>query len=110
LRKFLTPEEAKLWIVLRSWKREGTRFRRQVVIGNYIVDFACHRSMIIIELDGSQHAEDKHQREDIYRDQELEAMGYEIVRIWNESFNREYDETLQYIWRCIEPRLPSPSP
>ena len=58
LRSHATAQEALLWNYLRA-KRLGVKFRRQVPIGNYIVDFACLEKHLIIEVDGSQHAENK---------------------------------------------------
>ena len=53
LRKNMTKEEAHLWYQFLC--RYSPRFRRQYVIGNYIVDFYCHQTKVAVELDGSQH-------------------------------------------------------
>ena len=54
LRKNATKEENLLWYnFLRKYR---VQFRRQYVIGNYIVDFFCHKAKLVVELDGSQHA------------------------------------------------------
>jgi very-short-patch-repair endonuclease len=77
-----TPTEAerKLWWHLRHRVRTpGTHFRRQVRIGRYIADFACHAARIVIEVDGSQHvgsAADEDRRK------VLEANGYRVLRYW----------------------------
>lgn len=55
LRKRQTPEEAKLWAVLRSRGLDGYKFKRQVPIGHFVVDFFCEESNLVIELDGGQH-------------------------------------------------------
>ena len=60
LRQEPTPAEAKLWKYLRSQRLEGTHFRRQYAIDNYIVDFCAPRAKLIIEVDGSQHL-DQHE-------------------------------------------------
>jgi len=57
LRLESTPAERKLWAVLRGNKLNGIKFRRQHVIGNYIVDFVSIKHRLIIKLDGSQHLE-----------------------------------------------------
>jgi very-short-patch-repair endonuclease len=80
LRRNQTPQEARLWALLRSRRFLGYRFRRQVPIGPYIADFVCHGRKLIIELDGSQHAEDP---TDVVRDTELRRRGYRVLRIWN---------------------------
>jgi very-short-patch-repair endonuclease len=55
LRKTMTPQEVKLWAHLRPLRDQGFKFRRQVPLRGYIVDFACFGARIIIEIDGSQH-------------------------------------------------------
>ena len=52
LRKTMTPQEVKLWVHLRSWRARGYHFRRQVPNGRAIVDFACLKQRIIVEVDG----------------------------------------------------------
>jgi very-short-patch-repair endonuclease len=57
LRARTTEAEKKLWRLLRDFPIRGTHFRRQVPIGRYVADFACLTSRLVIELDGSQHAQ-----------------------------------------------------
>ena|SRR5580704_5432228 len=57
LRKESTDAERKLWALLRDGQLNGFRFRRQHTIGGYIVDFACMKANLVIELDGGQHAD-----------------------------------------------------
>jgi very-short-patch-repair endonuclease len=80
LRREQTPQEARLWALLRSRHFLGYRFRRQVPIGPYIADFVCQGRHLVVELDGSQHAEDPG---DAVRDAELRRRGYRVLRIWN---------------------------
>ena len=75
-----TDAEAALWRLLRGRGLAHLKFRRQVPIGRYVVDFACFRYRLIVEADGSQHAESTH---DQVRDSWLAAQGYTIVRFWN---------------------------
>jgi very-short-patch-repair endonuclease len=83
LRQAATPHEKKLWELLRSRRFIGFRFRRQVPIGPYIADFVCYGRRLIIELDGSQHADDP---TDAVRDAELTRRGFRVLRIWNSDF------------------------
>ena len=83
LRKHTTDAERLLWRTLREFKQAGLHFRRQVPIGSYVADFACHRAKIIIELDGSQHGEDDHVKYDSHRTAFLESRGYRVIRFWN---------------------------
>ncbi|HQZ11830.1 MAG TPA: DUF559 domain-containing protein [Devosia sp.] len=80
LRREATPHEMRLWALLRDRRFVGFRFRRQVPIGPYIADFVCQGRRLIVELDGSQHAEDE---SDAVRDAELHRRGYRVLRIWN---------------------------
>ncbi|NRP84683.1 hypothetical protein GFPCMMHI_00560 [Ensifer adhaerens] len=80
LRAGSTDAEAKLWKHLWRIPIEGTHFRRQVPIGRYFADFACHQIGLIIELDGSQHADEAARRYDAERTSDLENEGYHVVR------------------------------
>ena len=102
LRKKMTEAEKTLWAKLRCRQFEGLRFRRQVPLGNYIVDFACFEPKIIIELDGSQHMNQVDYDEE--RTKYLEQLGYKVLRFWNNQILREIDTVLQVIWRyCVPP-------
>jgi len=81
LRKAQTPEEAKLWGVLRNRALDGYKFKRQTTIGSFIVDFSCSESKLIIEVDGRQHMEQEEY--DIQRTAFLESQGYRVLRFWN---------------------------
>ena len=83
LRSEATASERELWQHLRRAQIEGMRFRRQQPIGPYIVDFACLRTRIVVELDGIQHAEPGQQARDAARDRWLAGQGFTVVRIDN---------------------------
>jgi very-short-patch-repair endonuclease len=105
LRKNMTVAEKKLWNQLRQRQLGGFRFRRQVPFGNYIVDFACFEPKVIIELDGSQHAQQINY--DVKRTKYLEMLGYKVLRFWNNEVISEIDAVLQTIWNnCIPPIRP----
>jgi very-short-patch-repair endonuclease len=87
LRRAPTDAERKLWYLLRSLKPLGLHFRRQAPIGSYIADFAWHTGKIIIELDGSQHAEMRAPY-DAKRTEWLESQGYRVLRFWNNDVLR----------------------
>ncbi len=80
LRRTMTDAEALLWTELRRRQVYGARFRRQVPIGPYIADFARHNPRLVIEVDGSQHAESMY---DDARDAYLTRRGFTVVRFWN---------------------------
>jgi very-short-patch-repair endonuclease len=83
LRRNATEAEKKLWYELRILKSEGRHFRRHVPIAGYVVDFACHMSRLIVELDGGQHNTVEGLANDDGRSRRLEAQGFHILRFWN---------------------------
>ncbi len=98
LRKNLTIAEKKLWYEIRNNRLSGLRFRRQVPFGSYIVDFACFEPKIIIELDGSQHANEAAVIYDQKRTTYLESLGYHVLRFWNHEILKEIDRVKEVIW------------
>jgi very-short-patch-repair endonuclease len=95
LRREITPEESRLWNEVRSNRLDGLHFRRQQIIGSYVVDFYCEAADLVIELDGAGHllsvAEDK------ARDEELRARGIEVMRIANYEVRDNLDAVLKRI-------------
>lgn len=83
LRKEMTPQEVKLWVHLRKLKENGHKFRRQVPLRGYIVDFACFDAKLVVEIDGSQHGSPEGLRRDQMRDETLERGGFRVLRFWN---------------------------
>jgi very-short-patch-repair endonuclease len=81
LRRNQTDAENLFWSKLRNRALNGYKFRRQVPVGNYIADFLCIEAMLIVELDGGQHAEQ--QEYDQRRTHWLESQGFRVLRFWN---------------------------
>jgi very-short-patch-repair endonuclease len=77
-----TDAERRMWHILRALKPLGMHFRRQAPVGSYIADFAWHEGKLIVEIDGSQHAECR-QVYDAQRTAWLELQGYRVLRFWN---------------------------
>src|SRR5215470_4643632 len=104
-----TQAERKLWWHLRHrLPTPGTHFRRQVRIGRYIADFACHAKRIVIEVDGGQH---DRSAADERRTKVLEANGYRVLRYWNNDVLSNIDGVLEDIVSAITPTpTPNPSP
>lgn len=94
MRREPTGVERKLWARLRSRQLDGVHFRRQHPIGLYIADFAAASHHLIIELDGSQHAENFH---DQIRDNVLRKQGWHILRFWNNEVNESLEGVLMVI-------------
>jgi len=75
--------EAKLWAIVRAGRLQGFKFKRQVPIDRYFVDFLCSDRRLIIELDGKAHEE--RELHDAERTEVLEACGFHVVRFPNEQ-------------------------
>lgn len=99
LRHSATDAERCLWRHLRNRQLKGHKFRRQVPIGGYIVDFACLEIRLIIELDGGQH--DAQRAYDERRTQTLEGQGFTVLRFWNHQVLTETEAVLEEILRRL---------
>ena len=80
LRQSMTDAEQCLWRHLRAHRFDGQKFRRQVPLGPYVVDFVHFGARLIVEADGGQHAES---RKDQARDSWLRRQGFKVMRVWN---------------------------
>src|SRR5713226_1813853 len=84
LRANSTPGERRMWSILRAKRLAGLKFRRQHVIGSYIVDFVCLPARLVIEVDGDTHGDDEAQLRDSRRTEEIERSGYQVIRFWDD--------------------------
>ena len=100
LRKRSTEAEKLLWSRLRGRRFEGIKFKRQVPIGSYIVDFVALDLKIVIEVDGGQH--DMRAAQDAGRTRILEQWGYHVVRFWNNDVLGNIDGVLEVILQEIQ--------
>jgi len=106
MRKAMTEPERRLWWALRHrLSLDGTHFRRQVVIGRAIVDFACIAAQTVIEVDGNQHGADRAVAYDAERSRLLEAAGWRVLRFSNAEIMTRLDEALDTIRAAMERRL-----
>ena len=111
----MTPQEKKLWSIIRNRQFFGYRFRRQFPIGQYIVDFICREKKIIIEIDGGQHNKNTNIHYDNIRTKYLITKGYKVIRFWNNDIDKNIKgvyEKLKEIFELeenITPPKPSPS-
>ena len=95
LRAAMTDAEQRLWMRLRGEQMKGFRFRRQVPMGPYVLDFACLKARLVIEVDGGQHAGAIEQ--DKQRTAWLAAQGFRVLRFWNNDVLRETDGVMERI-------------
>ena len=103
LRKNMTKEERRLWYdFLRDYP---IKLSRQKVLGKYIVDFYSAKAKIIIELDGSQHYEEKGLLSDKIRTERTEQRNLTVIRIPNNEVNRNFEGVCQYIDIAVKESL-----
>jgi very-short-patch-repair endonuclease len=112
LRRSPTDAERKMWLLLRTLKPLGMQFRRQAPIGNYIVDFVWYAGKVAVEIDGSQHAEQR-RAYDERRTAWLQSQGYRVLRFWNNDVLRTPRSVGEAILAAAAPDndpTPDPSP
>ncbi len=83
---------------MRAHRLDGLKFQRQVILGNYIIDFLCLDKKIIIEVDGGQHAtqETYDRRRTLY----LKSIGYRVLRFWNNEVLGNTEGVIDTIWKA----------
>jgi very-short-patch-repair endonuclease len=101
LRKEQTEQEKIMWSILRNRKFYGLRFKRQVPLGSYIVDFCCNEKKIVIEIDGGQHNEPSNISYDKQRTEFLETEGYKVIRFWNNDVSNNLEGIYQKLQKEI---------
>jgi very-short-patch-repair endonuclease len=107
LRANQTAAEQRLWHHLRAHRFMALKFKRQKPMGRYIVDFVRVERQLIIEIDGSQHAEQTEY--DRHRDAWLRSQGYTVLRFWNHEVMHQLEGVLEQIRDAVA-LSPSPSP
>ena len=95
LRQPQAPAESTLWRKMRGRQLAGLKFRRQHLIGQFIVDFYCAAHRLVIEIDGDSHAEQVEY--DDARTEWLKAQGYRVIRYTNAEVNHHLDGVLEAI-------------
>ena len=105
LRKEQTPAEETLWSLLRDRRLLRIKFRRQVPIGSFIVDFYCHRESLVVELDGPIHQEPPQAAHDENRDSYLRSIGLTVLRFTNDRIFQEPQTVLAEIRETVDRRL-----
>jgi very-short-patch-repair endonuclease len=104
-----TDAEHILWLRLRDRRLNGLKFRRQVPIDRYVVDFFCADAHLVIEVDGGQHAT----ADESSRTKVLQSMGYLVLRFWNNEVHGNIDGVLESILSVLDrsdPPHPDPLP
>ena len=107
LRRHSTDAEHILWYHLRAHRMAGYKFKRQAIIGPYIVDFVCFEARLVIEADGGQHV--RQAVDDKRRTTLLESKGFRVIRFWNHDILLDTQNVLREIHDQLI-NTPSPSP
>ncbi len=105
MRRSPTPPERVLWRALRNEQLYGLKFRRQAMIGRYIIDFFCADARLVVEVDGITHVDAPR---DAVRDAVLQASGLLILRFWNNEVMANLEGVLDVIQRAAQGRTPHP--
>jgi very-short-patch-repair endonuclease len=108
LRTSQTDAEQKLWHHLRNRHLQGRKFRRQHEIDRYIADFARPDAGLVVELDGSQH--DEQRAYDEARTRKLESMDYRVLRFWDNDVMTNIEGVLEVILEALASPAPHPDP
>jgi imidazole glycerol-phosphate synthase subunit HisF len=101
LRNNLTHEELVFWTRLKNFFPKY-KFRRQHPIANYIADIYCHALKLVIEVDGSIHLIDEIKEKDKDRQNELEKLGFTVIRFTNEEVKNHIEMALKRIEEFIK--------
>jgi very-short-patch-repair endonuclease len=108
MRREQTEPEKRLWYQLRAKRFEGTKFRRQNVVGNYIADFYSRTAMLIIEVDGDSHAF-QHEYDRI-REEYFGRLGFRVIRFSNSDVMTNMEGVMMIVGAELTPPLPTLPP
>ena len=102
LRKDSTDAEKLMWSLLRNKRFKGLKFRRQHVIGDFIIDFYCPEKNVGIELDGGQHSHEPIAEYDSRRTETLAKQGVRVVRFWNNDVTNRTEDVLEQLFEFVK--------
>jgi very-short-patch-repair endonuclease len=106
LRSNSTDAERKLWSMLRAGRIDGLKFKRQLPVDGYVLDFVCHEAKLIIEADGGQHSDSSGDR---VRAEHFAEAGYLTLRFWNNDILTNPQGVHQRITAILAGRSPPKS-
>ena len=107
LRTNQTDAEIKVWQALRAGRLMNYKFKRQVPIADFIVDFVCFEQKLVIEIDGGQHVDSA---KDLARDSKLNKLGFRMLRFWNNEIIDNFEGVLMVILQQLQIATPLPNP
>ena len=101
LRREMTVPERHLWYALRDRRLQGWKFRRQVPVGPFVVDFCCDAARLIVEVDGCSH--DDRGEADRTRERALSEHGYRVLRVSNDDVLNNLEDVCRAILDALNP-------
>jgi very-short-patch-repair endonuclease len=102
LRAQMSEPEVILWSRLKRLRSQGYHFRRQAPFRGYYLDFVCYPRRLVVEVDGSQHGDDRQADHDAVRDAILRRHGFLVQRFWASDVRRETSDVIDQIVRALE--------
>jgi very-short-patch-repair endonuclease len=105
LRQFDNDAEWQFWVEVRNRRLNGFKFVRQLPIGPYFADFACRELKLVVELDGSQHAESAY---DAARNAFMNSSGWNVARFWSHDILQSRNSVLETVVAICDGRLVDP--
>ncbi len=112
LRQRATKSEEIFWQRVRNRQVAGIKFRRQVPIHGFVVDFACLENRLVIEIDGGIHSLETVQTRDRDRDAKLTSIGFQVMRFSDRAIFEELETVVSLIKDYLRnpyPLTPAPS-
>jgi very-short-patch-repair endonuclease len=108
LRRERTDAEDRFWQAVRNRQLDGFKFRFQHTIGGCVADFVCLEAMLVVEIDGGQHTQEKGAKRTAF----LEARGFKVLRFWNNDVLTNLDGVATVVHAALleRSRRPSPNP
>jgi very-short-patch-repair endonuclease len=107
LRRNQTSAEQLFWLKVKNRKLAGLKFRRQVEIEKYIVDFVCFEKRLIIELDGNYHGYEQVMKQDDQRSEFLEGKGFMVLRYQNDEVMKNIEGVLLDVMQAANTLTPT---
>jgi very-short-patch-repair endonuclease len=101
LRRSMTDAENLLWARMRRKQLKEYQFYRQKIIGNFIVDFYCPKSNLVVEIDGGQHYSDEGKEKDKMRDGYMKSVQLKVLRFSDREVFENIDGVMERIWRNL---------
>ena len=101
LRRNMTDAEKLLWSKIRGKQLKGVQFYRQKIIGNYVADFYCPKTRLVIEIDGGQHYSAEGKEKDRLRDEHMARAGITVLRFQDREVLENLESVLEKLWRGL---------